>query len=56
MRALDVGVQCSTGDVVLLMDDDVIAGPGLVSAHARRHAGADGLVVVGSMPVRLRRG
>jgi Glycosyltransferase like family 2 len=56
MKALDVGVQCSTGDVVLLMDDDVIAGPGLVSAHARCHAGADGLVVVGSMPVRLDEG
>ncbi len=56
MKALDVGVQCSTGDVVLLMDDDVIAGPGLVSAHARCHAGVDGLVVVGSMPVRLDEG
>lgn len=56
MKALDVGVQCSTGDVVLLMDDDVIAGPGLVSAHARCHAGAGGLVVVGSMPVRLHEG
>ena len=44
------------GDVVLLMDDDVIAGPGLVSAHARHHAGTHGLVVVGFMPVRLDEG
>jgi GT2 family glycosyltransferase len=56
MKSLDVGVQYSTGDVVLLMDDDVIAGPGLVSAHARCHAGTEGLVVVGSMPVRLDEG
>ena len=38
------------------MDDDVIAGPGLVSAHARHHAGTHGLVVVGFMPVRLDEG
>jgi hypothetical protein len=56
MKSLDVGVQYSTGDVVLLMDDDVIAGPGLVSAHARCHAGTEGLVVVGFMPVRLDEG
>lgn len=56
MAALQLGVQASTGDVVLLMDDDVIAGPGLVSAHARHHAGTHGLVVVGFMPVRLDEG
>ncbi len=56
MAALQVGVQACTGDVVLLMDDDVIAGPGLVSAHARHHAGTHGLVVVGFMPVRLDEG
>ncbi len=53
MAALQVGVDAGVGDVVLLMDDDVIAGPGLVSAHARHHAGTHGLVVVGFMPVRL---
>ena len=56
MAALQVGVEASVGDVVLLMDDDVIAGPGLVSAHARHHAGTHGLVVVGYMPVRLDEG
>lgn len=56
MRALDIGVRHSSGDVVLLMDDDVIAGPGLVSAHARCHTGTHGLVVVGYMPVRLAEG
>ena len=56
MAALQVGVETSVGDVVLLMDDDVIAGPGLVSAHARHHAGTHGLVVVGFMPVRPSKG
>ncbi len=53
LAALQVGVEASRGDVVLLMDDDVVAGPDLVSGHARRHAGTQGLVVVGFMPVRL---
>jgi hypothetical protein len=35
---------------VLVLDDDVLAGPGLVSGHARHHASAPGLVVVGYMP------
>jgi GT2 family glycosyltransferase len=56
MAALQLGVQASTGDVVLLMDDDVMAGPGLVSAHAQHHAGTHGLVVVGFMPIRLVEG
>ncbi len=51
--ALEVGVRRASGDVVLLMDDDVIAGPGLVSYHARSHVGSKGLVVMGYMPVRL---
>ena len=51
--ALELGVERSRSDVVLLMDDDVIAGPGLVSGHARHHAEGDGLVVLGYMPVSL---
>jgi GT2 family glycosyltransferase len=52
-RARQVGVERATGEVVLLLDDDVIAGPNLVAGHARRHAEGSGLVVVGTMPVRL---
>jgi glycosyltransferase involved in cell wall biosynthesis len=47
------GVQRATGDIVLLLDDDVEALPGLVSGHARRHGSARGLVVVGYMPPDL---
>jgi hypothetical protein len=50
-RGRDHGVGIASGEVVLSMDDDVVAGPGLVSGHARAHAGRDDLVVVGYMPV-----
>jgi glycosyltransferase involved in cell wall biosynthesis len=44
------GIEAATGDVVLLMDDDVIAEPGLVSGHARRHAAGGRRLVLGYMP------
>lgn len=51
MRARMVGAEHATGEVVLLLDDDVIVAPGVVAGHARHHAGRDDLVVVGYMPV-----
>jgi glycosyltransferase involved in cell wall biosynthesis len=45
------GVERASGDVVLLLDDDVVADPGLVAGHGRHHARNAGLVVVGYMPV-----
>lgn len=50
--ARQTGIDLSTGDVVLLLDDDVVADPGLVSGHARHHQRADDLVVLGYMPTR----
>ncbi len=44
------GVEAATGDVVLLMDDDVIAEPGLVAGHARHHADGARRLVLGYMP------
>ncbi len=41
------GARESTGDVLLFLDDDVIASPGLVEAHARRHSAAESKAVVG---------
>ena len=46
------GAVAATGDIVLFMDDDVVAGPNLAAGHARRHADADDLVVVGYMPTK----
>lgn len=44
------GVEAATGDVVLLMDDDVIATPGFVSGHARHHVDGERKLVLGYMP------
>lgn len=49
------GVDAATGDVVLLLDDDVVAAPGLVTGHARWHARTTGTVVVGYMPTHRPR-
>jgi glycosyltransferase involved in cell wall biosynthesis len=54
--ARQAGLERAGGDVVLLLDDDVVGEPGLVGAHARRHAQADRLVVVGAMPVPVPEG
>ncbi len=56
LGALELGVAEARADVVLLMDDDVEAGPALATGHARRHAAGDGLVVMGYMPVRRHDG
>ncbi len=49
-HALTVGVAAASGDVVLLLDDDVVAHPGLVTGHAGHHRAAERLVVAGYMP------
>jgi glycosyltransferase involved in cell wall biosynthesis len=59
MGAREAGAQAATGEVVLFVDDDVLANPGLVTGHARRHAERAADVVVGYMPVtptRRRKG
>lgn len=53
MGARDAGARAARHDVVLFIDDDVVADPGLVTGHARRHAEGAADVVVGYMPVRL---
>lgn len=51
MGARDAGAQAADGEIVLFIDDDVLADPGLVSGHARRHAEGAADIVVGYMPV-----
>lgn len=48
--ALAAGLALAAGDVTLLLDQDVVAGPGLVTGHARHHRDGEHLVVVGYMP------
>jgi glycosyltransferase involved in cell wall biosynthesis len=52
-RARMAGVRAARGDVILSLDDDVIAAAGLVSGHRRHHAAAPGRVVLGYMPTPL---
>jgi glycosyltransferase involved in cell wall biosynthesis len=49
--ARDAGAEAATSEVVLFLDDDVVAGPSLVEGHARHHAGTTGAVVLGWIPV-----
>jgi len=49
--ARQCGVDAVTGDVVLLLDDDVVPGPALLAGHRRAHAAGPDRVVVGYMPV-----
>lgn len=52
-RARLEGASACHGDVVLSLDDDVIAAPGLVTGHRRHHASGQGRVVLGYMPIAL---
>jgi GT2 family glycosyltransferase len=51
LAALQRGVEESRHPVVVMLDDDVVAEPGLIARHAKRHAGARRQVVIGYMPV-----
>lgn len=51
MGARETGAREATGEVVLFVDDDVLASPGLVTGHAAIHAARSADVVVGYMPV-----
>jgi glycosyltransferase involved in cell wall biosynthesis len=48
--ARQTGIEHASGEIVLLLDDDVEAAPGLVAGHAAAHAGGEDAVVVGYMP------
>lgn len=47
--ARNAGIEASSGDLIVFIDDDVIAEPGCVAAHVDRHSGTPGLVVIGPM-------
>jgi hypothetical protein len=49
------GIDAASGEVVLLIDDDVIAAPGLVGGHLRHHRDLEPKLVLGYMPNNWRR-
>jgi len=45
------GALAASGEVVLLLDDDVLTEPGFIVAHAAHHVACEAILVVGYMPV-----
>jgi len=50
--ALNAGIEAARAPLCLVMDDDLIATRGLVSAHLGAHDGADALLAIGSLAQR----
>jgi glycosyltransferase involved in cell wall biosynthesis len=48
--AREAGARSASSEVLLFLDDDTVAAPGLVEGHARHHAREHGLVVLGYAP------
>lgn len=49
------GAAHASADVVVLLDDDVIAAPGLIAGHRDHHQRGRGLVVCGYLGMRMER-
>jgi len=49
--ALQVGVERAASEIVLILDDDLEAAPGLVSGHRRHHLSASNLILLGYSPI-----
>ena len=49
--ACNAGMRAAAGAVVVLLDDDMEATPGLLAGHARAHEGGRPLGVVGAAPI-----
>ena len=49
--AHNVGIRAAVGDLVLLLDDDLIAGPDLFRQHCMAHSGSEPQVVHGPVYV-----
>ena len=43
--AANAGAQAASGDIVIFLDGDMIAGPGLIAAHRARHAEEDDALI-----------
>lgn len=52
--ARNAGAAAAAGELLVFVDDDVIAEPELLATHAERQGAASGVVLVGSYPPRPR--
>jgi hypothetical protein len=50
-RALLTGALQARGDLLVILEDDVVVADGSVAGHIRHHRGADGLLVVGYVEI-----
>ena len=51
--ACNAGVRAASGDLVVLLDDDMQPAPRFLAGHAEAHAGPEELGVMGAAPVPL---
>lgn len=51
--ARNVGIADARGELVVMLDDDMVPAPGLLEGHLRAHAAGDALAVMGAVPVDL---
>jgi len=51
--ACNAGLAAALGEVVVILDDDMQAAPGLLAAHQAMHAGPAALGVVGPVPMQV---
>lgn len=51
--AINAGVAAATGELIVLLDDDMEPSPGFVEAHRLAHAGDDRLGVMGAVPISI---
>jgi len=49
--ALNVGIGVASGEVVVMLDDDMEPTPALLEAHLRAHASGEARAVMGAVPV-----
>lgn len=52
-QARQTGIDAASGEVVVILDDDVIAGTDLVTRHLAHHTEDSHRIVLGYMPIRL---
>src|SRR3712207_6423264 len=53
MGARYAAAERATGDVLLILDDDEVAAPGLVTGHAAHHLENEPIIVVGYTPTAV---
>ena len=51
--ACNAGIKAATGELVVLLDDDMEPAPGCLAAHRRAHNGRSHLGVLGTVPIKL---